>query len=262
LKIMENRIVQIFKEKGQNIISIYFTAGYPQLEDTLEILKAIENAGADMVEIGIPFSDPLADGPVIQESGQCALNNGMSLKLLFEQLTDIRKEVNIPILLMGYINPILQFGIADFCKECARVGVDGTIIPDLPIDEYVKEHKGVFDANGLANIFLITPQTSEDRIRYIDENSNGFIYLVSTSSTTGGSKEVSSSEAYFNRITAMELNNPTLIGFNVKDKSSFQTACNHANGAIIGSAFIKILKDSTDLESDIKSFIETIANNI
>lgn len=239
-----NRINQLFKEKKNNILSIYFTAGFPKLADTNIILDELSRAGIDMIEIGIPFSDPLADGPTIQHSSEVALKNGMTLKLLFEQLTksDIKKS-KATMLLMGYLNPVLQFGVENFCKHASEAGISGVILPDLPMDEYLSEYKSIFDKYDLKNIFLITPQTSEKRIRYIDENSDGFIYLVSSSSTTGVKNGIDTDkENYFTRIKAMKLNSPLVVGFGIGDRQSFKKACEYANGAIIGSAFIKHLE--------------------
>lgn len=224
------------------MISIFFTAGYPELNLTVPILKSLQLAGADMVEIGIPFSDPLADGPTIQESSEKALRNGMKISLLFDQLSQVRNLVNFPILLMGYLNPVMQFGIERFCSKCQEVGIDGLILPDLPLDVYEEEYKKIFAQYGLHNIFLITPQTSNERIHSIDRIGSGFIYVVSTHSTTGGSKEIRDSESFFTRIEGLNLTMPRLIGFNVKDSESFAYACSHANGAIVGSAFVKSLQ--------------------
>lgn len=245
-QVITNRIDKVFEEK-KDILNVYFTAGFPKLNDTLRIAQALESSGADMIEIGIPFSDPVADGPTIQDSSQVALSNGMTIHELFEQLIELRSSVSIPVLLMGYINPILQYGMEAFCKKCAEVGVDGLIIPDLPMLEYEEVYKSVFEENGLHNIFLISPNTSESRIRMIDQASSGFIYMVSSSSVTGAKAGIDSNQiAYFKRIQAMKLTNPTLIGFGISDRESFTRASEHANGAIIGSAFIKqLMKDSS-----------------
>lgn len=254
---MANRIDNLF-EDSKGILSIYCTAGYPKLQDTVSIIHNIQEAGGDLVEIGIPFSDPLADGPVIQASSQRALENGMSLALLFEQLENIRETVSIPLILMGYVNPIMKFGFEKFCQRCEEVGIDGTIIPDLPIGEYLAEYKELFNKYGLYNIGLVTPQTSDQRIKFIDRSSEGFVYMVSTSSTTGGSKKLSDSNDYFQRIQELGLSNPTLIGFNIHDKESFSTACSYSNGGIIGSAFIRALEGGSDLSGKIKGFINNI----
>jgi len=256
---MENRIVQLFKKKNRNVLSIYFTAGFPALNDTVQLLQLLQAAGVDMIEIGMPFSDPLADGPVIQHSSEEALKNGMTLKVLFEQLKDIRKTINIPLILMGYLNPVMQFGVDNFCKVAAEIGIDGVILPDLPMQEYLNEYKSVFEKNNLLNIFLITPQTTEKRIRFIDEHSNGFVYMVSSSSTTGNSSRVDAGkEAYFLRIKNMKLKNPTMIGFGISDKKSFINACEYANGAIIGSAFINALQEKGELKVRVNSFINKL----
>lgn len=250
-----SRIKELFQNK-KNILSIYYTAGYPGLNDTVNIAEALEQAGADLLEIGFPYSDPVADGPTIQASSKQALDQGMTLKLLFEQLKDLRKRVNIPVLLMGYVNPLLQFGVENFCKACVEVGVNGCIVPDLPMVEYEELYQTVFEENGLSNIFLVTPQTSSERIRKIDGLTNGFIYLISTSATTGQQLQVSeNTESYFSRITEMKLNNPTMIGFGINSKETFDKACQYANGAIIGSAFVKAL-DPNDLNGSVKTFMQ------
>lgn len=238
-----NRIKELFSTQKQDILSVFYTAGFPNLEDTVSIAKALQDAGADMLEIGIPFSDPLADGPVIQHSSKKALENGMSLKVLFRQLEELRKEVSIPVLLMGYFNPVLQYGVEKFCADCERVGVDGLIIPDLPMAEYERFYQGLFEKHSLSNVFLVTPESSAERIRRIDTISKGFIYLLSSSATTGQSFEQAAEHtAYFERIRAMQLNNPILIGFGIATQSAFAQACKYANGAIVGSAFVKQLE--------------------
>ncbi|MGK6352125.1 tryptophan synthase subunit alpha [Parapedobacter sp. DT-150] len=245
-----NRITNLFAGKGdKRILSIYFTAGYPTLDSTLDIAEALEKAGADFLEIGFPYSDPVADGPVIQHSSEVALRNGMTLDLLFEQLSGLRKRVSIPILLMGYVNPVLQYGVERFCQSCKAVGVDGVIVPDLPMYEYEERYRGAFEANGLSNIFLVTPQTSEERIRKIDGLSTGFIYLLSSSATTGKNLSVSeSTTAYFSRIRAMNLKNPVVIGFGISDRDTFAQATDYADGAIVGSAFVRLLGDADYME--------------
>ncbi|MES2418087.1 MAG: tryptophan synthase subunit alpha [Bacteroidota bacterium] len=237
-----NRLQQLFKNKKKDILSIYYTAGYPGLNDTLKIAEALEKTGADFLEIGFPYSDPVADGPIIQASSKQALDNGMTLHLLFEQLKDLRTTVTIPILLMGYVNPVLQFGVEKFCKACAEIGVDGCIIPDLPMYEYEELYHTYFEENNLSNIFLVTPQTSDERIRKIDSLSNAFIYLLSSAATTGKNLDVSANaRAYFARIHDMKLNNPLMIGFGISDRKTFDSANEYASGAIIGSAFVKSL---------------------
>jgi len=253
-----NRLNKLFATKKDNLLSIYYTAGYPGLNTTLTIAEALEKAGVDFLEIGFPYSDPVADGPTIQHSSQQALDSGMTLNLLFEQLKDLRKHVSIPILLMGYVNPIVQFGVERFCKMAAEVGVDGVIVPDLPMYEYEKMYAGFFKENNLSNIFLVTPQTSEDRIRKIDELSNSFIYLLSSSSITGGNLNVSDNiEAYYRRVKAMELKNPAIIGFGISDSTSFSKACEYASGAIVGSAFVKLLEQENYLDK-IPGFVRGI----
>lgn len=254
-----NRINSLFERKKSDVLNIYFTAGFPKLIDTTAILEALQTAGVDIVEIGMPYSDPIADGPTIQDSNQVALENGMSLKVLFEQLQVIRETVSLPIVLMGYINPVIQFGIENFCQKCQEVGIDGLILPDLPMEEYVEDYAAMFKKYGLLNTFLITPQTSEERIRKIDDNSDGFIYMVSSASITGSTSGVTDEmEAYFNRINAMKLKNPTLIGFGIKDNATFSKACEYANGAIIGSQFVREVGKEGDLTANIKAYVESV----
>ena len=253
-----NRIDQAFDEKKKQLLNVYFTAGYPKLDDTVRIAKALQDSGADILEIGLPFSDPVADGPTIQQSSTQALDNGMTLEKLFVQLADVRKTVTIPILMMGYINPVIQFGIERFCEKCAEVGVDGLILPDLPMSEYEEMYKPVFEKYGLYNVFLITPQTSESRIRKIDELSNGFIYMVAASSITGAKSEISQVQVdYFNRVNSMGLKNRRMIGFGISNNATFSQACNYADGAIVGSAFIKLLSQDAS-EKSIGNFIKSI----
>lgn len=236
-----NRIKQKLQE-DKKILSIYFTAGYPTLNDTVKIIQDLEQNGVDLIEIGLPFSDPLADGPTIQASSTVALKNGMTTALLFEQLKDIRKSVSIPLILMGYFNPVLQYGVEAFCQKCEEIGIDGLILPDLPLDVYQKEYETLFKKHGLINVFLITPQTSDARIRAIDDASEGFIYMVSSASTTGAKEGFGPEQsAYFERIAAMNLKNPQIVGFGISNAQTFQQATSHTKGAIIGSAFIKYL---------------------
>lgn len=254
-----NRIDQLFHQRTAPVLNIYFTAGFPQLNDTRRILKSLELAGADLVEIGIPFSDPVADGPTIQQSNKTALDNGMTLRKLMEQLKGFRDEVQLPVVLMGYFNPIVQYGIEKFCQDCQEVGIDGLILPDLPMYEYQMTYKALFEKHGLHNIFLISPQTAEARIREIDQNSAGFIYMVSSASVTGSSKGISGEQIrYFERVQQMQLRNPRLIGFGISDRESFMQASQYAEGAIIGSAFIRLLEGSNNLEQDIKEFVASI----
>jgi tryptophan synthase alpha chain len=257
---MNNRINKLFQEKKERVLSVYFTAGYPELNDTKTIIQELVKNGVDLIEIGMPFSDPVADGPVIQQSSLVALNNGMSVKKLFEQLQDIRQSVDIPLILMGYLNPVLQYGIEAFCQKCKEIGIDGLILPDLPLSVYEDDFKAIFEANNLHNIFLITPQTSDERLKQIDEISTGFIYMVSSNATTGAKTSVSEfQKQYFERINSMNLKNPRVIGFGISNAETFDNACNYANGAIIGSAFVKALEGNESLAQKISGFINSIA---
>ena len=251
-----NRIDQKFQE-DKKLLSIYFSAGHPNLEDTVPILKNLQAAGVDMVEIGLPFSDPLADGPTIQESSTKALQNGMTTEKLFSQLENIRDQIDIPLILMGYFNPMMQYGIEKFCQRCEAIGIDGLIIPDLPVDVYHEEYKNLFEQHGLYNMFLITPQTPEERIRYIDKVSNGFIYMVSSASVTGAKNTFGQTQTdYFDRIEKLNLNTPTVVGFGISNATTYQAATRHSKGAIIGSAFIQFLeKEGID---QIEKFIASI----
>ena len=254
-----NRIEKLFKEKRKNIFSVFFTAGFPTLDSTSLIARALEKAGVDLIEIGIPFSDPVADGTTIQESSKIALDNGMSVKILLNQVREIRKEVSVPIILMGYLNPVLQYGFEMFCKDAAENGVDGIILPDLPFDEYNSEYRTIVEKYGILHIFLITPTTSEDRIRKIDLLSTGFIYAISSSSITGSNGDFSKEqEDYFRRLNAMNLKNPFLVGFGISSHQSFYTATEYGAGAIVGSAFIKLLKGINDFNIEIESFVKNI----
>ncbi|MDC6351831.1 tryptophan synthase subunit alpha [Zeaxanthinibacter sp. PT1] len=239
-----NRI-QTKLQEDKKLLSIYFTAGYPQHGDTVKIIQSLEEHGVDMIEIGLPFSDPLADGPTIQESSTHALTHGMTTEKLFSQLQGIREKVSIPLIIMGYFNPVLQYGVEAFCKKCREIGIDGLILPDLPLREYQLQYKEIFDAYGLLNIFLITPQTSDERIREIDAASNGFLYLVSSASTTGAKSGFGQDQQdYFKRIAAMGLRNPLIAGFGISNAETFAQATEHTKGAIIGSAFIKYLTEN------------------
>ncbi len=251
-----NRINSKLQE-DKKLLSIYFTAGYPNLNDTVSIIENLEQSGVDMIEIGLPFSDPLADGPTIQASSTQALKNGMTTEILFNQLKDIRKTVSIPLIIMGYFNPMLQYGVEAFCAKCQEIGIDGLIIPDLPVDVYHKEYKTIFDKYGIINVFLITPQTSDERIRFIDSISNGFIYMVSSASTTGAKEGFGNTQTnYFRRIANMQLNNPQIIGFGISNNQTFAQATQYAKGAIIGSAFVKFVTNN-----DIK-FVGDFVNSI
>lgn len=253
-----NRIEKLFSLKGKNVLSIYFTAGFPRLDDTGETLAALQKYGADMVEIGMPYSDPLADGPVIQHSSTTAIHNGITIKLLFEQLKGCRNNIHIPLILMGYLNPVMQYGVERFCMEAANVGIDGIILPDLPLHEYETEYRVIFQKYNLDFVFLITPETSEERIRRIDEASNGFIYAVSSSSITGKEKNLEAQAGYFQRLVKMNLKNRILIGFGIKDYYTFSAACKHASGAIIGTAFIRAIENSVNIEADTQKFLNSI----
>ncbi len=251
-----NRI-QIKLKEDKKLLSIYFTAGYPNINDTVTIIQNLEKNGVDMIEIGLPFSDPLADGPTIQASSTQALKNGMTTEVLFNQLKDIRKTVNIPLVIMGYFNPMLQYGVEAFCAKCQEIGIDGLIIPDLPVDVYHEEYKAIFEKHGLINVFLITPQTSVERINYIDSISNGFIYIVSSASTTGAKSGFGDEQTnYFKRIANMNLNNPQIVGFGISNNETFAQATQYAKGAIIGSAFIKYLTNNG--VDKIDSFVKQI----
>ena len=251
-----NRI-KLKLQENKKLLSIYFTAGFPKLNDTVDILHALQESGVDMVEIGLPFSDPLADGPTIQESSTQALHNGMTSDKLFDQLKDIRKTIHIPLVIMGYFNPMMQYGIEKFCQKCQEIGIDGLIIPDLPVDVYEENYKSLFDRYGLANIFLITPQTSEQRIRFIDSVSDGFIYMVSSASVTGAKGSFGEvQKQYFERIASMNLKNPQIVGFGISNRETYQQATTFAKGAIIGSAFIKFLKENDLVE--IGTFVNAI----
>jgi tryptophan synthase alpha chain len=253
---MKNRIKDKLSE-DKKLLSIYFSAGYPNLNDTVAIIQDLEKNGVDMIEIGLPFSDPLADGPTIQESSTIALKNGMGTELLFNQLKEIRKTVSIPLIIMGYFNPVLQYGVENFCKKCQEIGIDGLILPDLPLDVYKEEYDPIFKKYSLINIFLITPQTGESRILQIDEASDGFIYMVSSASTTGAKQGFGEEQdAYFKRIASMNLKNPQIVGFGISNAQTFKRATNNAKGAIIGSAFIKMLSQKGT--GGISEFIQTI----
>ena len=257
---MNNRINKLFQEKKSHVLSVYFTAGYPNLEDTVPVIQELVKNGVDLIEIGMPFSDPVADGPVIQHSSLISLQNGMSIKKLFSQLENVRKTVDIPLILMGYINPVLQYGVDTFCQKCKEIGIDGLIIPDLPMDVYEEEFKTTFEANNLHNIFLITPQTSDERLRKIDEVSTGFIYMVSSNATTGAKTSVSDfQKQYFERVNSFGLKNPRLIGFGISNAETFENACQYAHGAIIGSAFVKALEGPDSLAQKVSGFINSIA---
>ena len=253
-----SNIQNTFQKKQHNILNVYCTAGYPKLNSTLEIMKALEENGADIIELGMPFSDPLADGPVIQQSSSIALANGMTIKVLFDQLKDFRKEISVPVILMGYMNSVLQYGFEKFCADAAAVGIDGLILPDLPEYEFETEYGAIIKKHHLDFIFLVTPETSSARIKKLDSLSTGFLYAVSTSSTTGSGKKSSGVEAYLQKLKDLKLRNPILVGFGISDKQSFDAVCQLANGGIIGSAYIKALENSKDVKATTKSFLLSI----
>ena len=258
LRIVMSRLTELFARKKNNVLNVYCTAGYPELNSTLAVMKALQSNGADLIELGMPYSDPLADGPVIQASGTKALQNGMTIAKLFEQLEDFRKEINVPVVLMGYLNPLLQYGFEKFCAKAAEVGVDGLIIPDIPMFEYEKEYAAIIKKHGLDFVFLVTPETSEERIRKLDSLSTGFLYAVSSSSITGSDKDFSPVEAYLQKLQGMGLKNPVLVGFGIKDKATFNTASKYTAGAIIGSAYIKALDNGKEVETATKEFLGSI----
>lgn len=254
-----NRINKLFQTKSEKILSIYFCAGHPTLEGTRDTIKTLEQKGVDMIEIGVPFSDPMADGPVIQNAATKALRNGMTLRKLFSQLDGIRSEVNIPLIFMGYLNPIMQFGFENFCKECVAKGIDGVIIPDLPFKDYLEDYKPIADKYDIRIIMLITPETSDERIRFIDEHTDGFIYMVSSAATTGAQKEFDDAkQAYFSRINAMGLRNPRMIGFGISNKQTLEAAQSNAAGAIIGSKFVNLIEETGDAGKAIDKLYEAL----
>jgi tryptophan synthase alpha chain len=260
-----NRLDKLFLAKKANVLNVYCTAGYPQLHSTIEVLQALQNNGADIIELGMPYSDPLADGEVIQQSSSIALQNGMTIEILFDQLHNLRKSPTsggvgeaLPVILMGYMNPILQFGIEKFCTAAKDVGIDGLILPDLPMYEFETMYKPLFEKNNLKFVFLVTPETSEERIRKIDSLSSGFLYAVSSSSTTGNNKAIEDQEGYFKKLQQMHLKNPILVGFGIKDKHTFTAACKYTNGAIIGSAYIKALENTANVSQTTKEFLNSI----
>jgi tryptophan synthase alpha chain len=252
------RLKNLFEHKKSGVLNVYFTAGYPSLDSTVEIMRTLQDEGVDIIELGMPYSDPLADGPVIQESSAVALRNGMTISILFKQLKNFRKDLNIPVILMGYMNPVLQYGFEKFCKDAAEVGVDGLILPDLPPYEYETQYGAILKRYGLDFIFLVTPETSAERVKKLDELSSGFLYAVSSSSTTGNEKSMSSVNDYIERLNTYQLKNPILVGFGIKDKTSFDVLKPYANGGIIGSAFIKALGTSSEYIKSAKSFVASI----
>jgi len=254
-----NRINKLFTDKGKNILSVYFTAGYPNLDDTVEIITGLDRSGVDLIEIGMPFSDPVADGPVIQKSSEKALANGMSLNHLFSQLERIREKTDIPLIIMGYFNPVFRFGVEKFLKKCMDTGIDGAIIPDLPVEEYTLHYEEMFSRYDVLNILLVTPQSTAERIRYIDSISKGFLYVVSSSSTTGSKNKFDQYHLdYFRKLNEYGLQSPRLTGFGISDKKTFEQACKYSNGAIIGSAFIQSLELKGSIKEKIDKFVGTI----
>jgi tryptophan synthase alpha chain len=254
-----NRITHLFETQRKSILSVYFTAGYPALDRTLPILRALQSQGVDMVEIGIPFSDPMADGPVIQHAATQALLNGMSLRFLFEQLAGVRQDIHLPLVLMGYLNPVMQYGFEAFCRSCRDTGVDGMIIPDLPFADYMADYKDVAERYGLKVIMLITPETSGERIRLIDEHTGGFIYMVSSAATTGAQQSFDATkQAYFQRINGMNLKNPRLVGFGISNKATFAAAAANASGAIVGSKFVQLLGETASPTEAVRELLNVL----
>jgi tryptophan synthase alpha chain len=253
-----NKINKLFENGKKKILSVYFTAGYPELNDTLDIIRELDKSGVDMIEIGMPFSDPVADGPVIQRSSEIALKNGMNLKLLFKQLTRVREITDIPLILMGYINPVSRYGMENFLLRCHETGIDGTIIPDLPPDVYLESYEPLFVKNDIINIFLVTPQSTVERIKYLDQISRGFIYVVSTSKTTGGVNKFNQSNMdYFKKLDNLKLKSPRMVGFGISDRTTYNQSCEYSDGAIIGSAFIRALEEKGSLPDNILRFVKT-----
>lgn len=255
-----SRLNNLFQQKNKRILNVYCTAGYPTLQSTINVMSSLQENGADLIELGMPYSDPLADGPVIQASSSKALQNGMTISTLFNQLKDFRKDITVPVILMGYLNPLLQYGFEKFCAKAAEVGIDGIIIPDIPMYEFQQEYSAVIKKYGLDFIFLVTPETSEERIKKLDQLSSGFLYAVSSSSITGSDKDFSPVETYLHKLQSLKLKNPVLVGFGIKDKSTFETACKYANGAIIGSAYIKALESDDNVETATREFLNGILN--
>lgn len=253
-----SKLQQLFSSKPGKILNVYCTAGYPQLDSTIDVMKALQQNGASIIELGMPYSDPLADGPVIQHSSSIALANGMTIVKLFEQLKDFRKEISIPVILMGYMNPVLQYGFERFCADAATAGIDGLILPDLPEYEFETEYGAIIKKYGLDFVFLVTPETSEERIKKLDSLSTGFLYAVSSSSTTGSDKKATDVAAYLQKLRDIKLTNPVLVGFGISNKESFNAVCQLADGAIIGSAYIKALENSTNVNAATKDFLSSI----
>jgi tryptophan synthase alpha chain len=253
-----SRIAELFRNKSKNILNVYCTAGFPKLDSTQPLMKALQENGADIIELGIPYSDPLADGPVIQQSSSVALQNGMTIQTLFRQLRNFRKEIHLPVILMGYMNPVLQYGFERFCAEASAIGIDGLILPDLPVNEFETEYRSVINKYGLDFIFLVTPETPEERVKKLDQLSTGFLYAVSSSSTTGSGNKMDGLKDYLKKLHDLDLTNPVLVGFGITDKTSFETVCGFANGAIIGSAFIKTIGNTEDPALAAAGFLRSI----
>jgi tryptophan synthase alpha chain len=255
-----SRIKNLFKKKTSNVLNVYCTAGFPQIDSLSTVVNALQENGADIIEVGMPYSDPIADGPVIQQSNSIALHNGITIKKILQQLADIKDDVTVPLILMGYLNPVLQYGFANFCRDAKDCNVDGLILPDLPLHEFETLYQPVLSKYGLDFIFLITPETPDKRIKAIDKLSTAFIYAVSSSSTTGQNIDVDHQEKYFKRLQGLKLKNPLLVGFGIKDKPTFNAACKFTNGAIIGSAYIKALQSDGDVKLATKKFLNEILN--
>jgi tryptophan synthase alpha chain len=253
-----NKLDEVFAKKKENVLNMYCTAGYPQLDSTIPVMLALQQSGVDMIELGIPYSDPIADGPVIQNSNMQAIENGISIPKIFEQLRQVKPQMQVPVILMGYLNPVMQYGIEKFCKDAAAAGVSGIILPDLPLYEYEHLYKDLFEKLGLHFIFLISPQTSDQRIGMADKLSKGFLYAVSSSATTGSDTDFDSQQAYFKKIKGLKLKNPVLIGFGIKDRATFEFACTYASGAIIGSAYIKAIEKSDNIAVATNRFVKKI----
>ena len=248
----------VFKEKSKRILNVYCTAGYPALDSTMKVMASLQKNGADIIELGMPYSDPLADGEVIQVSSIKALANGMNIAVLFDQIKDMRKSISIPVILMGYMNPILQYGFEAFCKKAKEVGIDGLILPDLPLFEFEDSYGKIITENNLDFIFLVTPETPEQRVKKLDSLSNGFLYAVSSSATTGKDKDFNLVSQYLQKLQAMRLKNPILVGFGIKDKATFDAATVHTQGAIIGSAYIQVLSKGGDIETTTGQFLNSV----
>lgn len=253
-----SRLSELFSKKKKEVLNVYCTAGYPRLDSTIEVMEALQEHGADIIELGMPYSDPLADGQVIQHSSAVALENGMTISLLFQQLKELRPGIRVPVILMGYMNPVLQYGFEKFCMDAAACGIDGLILPDLPIYEFEQTYQGILQKNGLDFIFLVTPETPVERVRKLDSLSSGFLYAVSSSSTTGQDTVRESPVQYLQKLSEMGLKNPVLVGFGIRDKAGFQAACRHAAGAIIGSAYIKVLENSVNVNATTNSFLSSV----